>query len=187
MGWNDGRLSPQSSLLSDEGSENVKRSVVDLGSGSKSTGAEYVPPSLLIPDLEVNERSEKEVTAAAIPSGSSTDELQKWNLFFMEKAAIAGSYCQEKSKMLRARAQKGPLPLSVFAFLGGSAVVLTNFFALFHGLFHLSLIGILMSAYCLVFGLTVCLLEGKMWSTPTAPLPILFENAKFLKYVWGRG
>jgi hypothetical protein len=205
MGWNDGRLSPQSTLLADD--EVVKRSggtLIDLDTGAApnddfhlAKGSSYVPPSLQIPDLEVNNDKGEAVDTVAVndlaPKDSSVkknpngQEIEKLNFFLKEKFSQAGSYCVEKSEMLRARAQQGPLPLSVFAFFGGCAMVFVNVHALLIDFFHLQLLHMLESAYCLLFGLTICLLEGKMWSCPSEPLPALFANAKFLKYVWGRG
>ena len=120
-------------------------------------------------------------------SFSDLTEAEKWNLFFQQKVTVARTYLTEQSEKLRARAQEGPLPLSIFAFFGGCAMVAVNSFQLLYHLFSLSFLGILMPIYCLAFGLMVCLLEGRMWACPTTSLPFIFSNARFLKYVWGRG
>jgi hypothetical protein len=243
MGWNDGRISPQSSLLADEelGTQKDHRgALVDVDSGfivtGGSTDKNYVPPSLLIPELEVNGEGETEVDAAAtLPVEQSArsnnneaqqrsmmeqwnnfffnekretqvdvaatspveqssrsaindaQRMEKWNIFFLEKTTVAGLYVKEKSEILRARTQHGHLPLSVLAFLGGCGVVVVNSYAVLVDAVHFHLLALLFSTYCLVFGLMVCLLEGRMWSCPTTPLPVLLVNANFLKYVWGRG
>lgn len=207
MGWNDGRLSPQSTLLAAEVCENRigGRTLIDLDTGAAADddshlvkGSSYIPPSLQIPDLEVKGENGDKVDINAvsdIPNGEDEtsradckkQEKENWNAFFHEKLVQAGAYYTEKSDMLRSRAQQGPLPLSIFAFFGGCAMVVVNVHALLFDLFHLHILHMLEASYCLIFGMIVCLLEGKMWSCPTEPLPALFAYAKFLKYVWGRG
>jgi hypothetical protein len=203
MGWNDGRLSPQSTLLAAEVCENRSGggTLIDLDTGTAAhddfhlvKGTSYIPPSLQIPDLEVNggKGSAVDINVSNVKDETSRSdckqqERENWNTFFKEKLLQAGSYYTEKTDMLHARAQQGPLPLSIFAFFGGCAMVVVNIHALLFDFFHLHLLHMLETAYCLIFGMTVCLLEGKMWSCPTEPLPALFSHAKFLKYIWGRG
>jgi len=105
----------------------------------------------------------------------------------VDNTKAAGIYVRSQAEKLRARAQEGPLPFSILAFLGGIAIVITNALDLIFELFHLSPLAALMSVYCIIFGVVICKMEGRRWEVDTSILPIIYQNVGALKFVWGRG
>uniref|UniRef100_A0A7S2UAN7 EF-hand domain-containing protein n=1 Tax=Attheya septentrionalis TaxID=420275 RepID=A0A7S2UAN7_9STRA len=83
---------------------------------------------------------------------------------------------------------KGDAPLSfrLMVVLGGTAMIVTNFFSIFGRFLTLNLTGAIISLYCVIFGLIIVLLESGT-SMPESVVSSIHEYAKFLEFTWGRG
>jgi len=114
-------------------------------------------------------------------------DYQKWNQIFVEKVAHVSNRYSVNSESMYIRDKH---PLSALAFFGGCAMVLTNIYELFLEIFHFNVLKIFTSAYLLVFGLTICIIEGneKLYLFSSSSLfEVILTYAKFLKHVLGRG
>ena len=114
-------------------------------------------------------------------------DYKKWNQIFMEKISHVS---ERRSVNLEAMYISDKHPLSSLAFLGGCAMVLTNTYELLLQIVHLNIFHILMSAYLIAFGLTICIVEGNEQPFLVSVSPIfeaIVTYAKFLKHVLGRG
>lgn len=114
-------------------------------------------------------------------------DYQKWNQIFMEKITHVSKRRSVNSETMYISDKH---PLSSLAFLGGCAMVLTNTYELLLQIVHLNIFHILMSAYLIAFGLTICIVEGKelpFLVSISSIFEAIITNAKFLKHVLGRG
>ena len=105
------------------------------------------------------------------------------------RAAEAASYVQSKGQEIFEMAESGPLPLRVVAFLGGIAMIIASIVDAALGMWHLDIIHILVSVYVCIFGALICILEGAQF-LPSWMISVqgsLHENARFLRFRWGRG
>uniref|UniRef100_A0A6U3Z5V8 Calmodulin n=1 Tax=Ditylum brightwellii TaxID=49249 RepID=A0A6U3Z5V8_9STRA len=86
--------------------------------------------------------------------------------------------------------EEGSLTFRVAAFLGGIFMVITSILDCIQGILHLSVIHALIMFYVIIFSFIICILEGKGF-LPAVLVDTLQEqmhdNAKFLRFVWGRG
>jgi len=104
-----------------------------------------------------------------------------------ENASAAAAYVQDKAEMLRRMTTEGNLSIRVMAFLGGVAMVVTNFLSLFGRFITLRFLSFLICIYTFLFGILICALEGKSFAVPTFISERIRKYALFLDYVWGRG
>jgi hypothetical protein len=130
-------------------------------------------------ETQASKGKEEETGVVSTVKGAVTNAI--------DSTKAAGLFVQTQAQKLRTRAQQGPLPFSILAFLGGIAMVVTNFFDLLFEIFYLSPMAALMSTYCVIFGLVIIKMEGRRWELDTSQLPALYRNVNALKYVWGRG
>uniref|UniRef100_A0A7S2MD96 Calmodulin n=1 Tax=Helicotheca tamesis TaxID=374047 RepID=A0A7S2MD96_9STRA len=91
---------------------------------------------------------------------------------------------------VKTMAEEGSMTFRVAAFLGGIFMVITSILDCLDGLLHLSVIHVMIMSYVIIFALMICILEGKGF-LPSMIVDHLQEqmhdNAKFLRFVWGRG
>lgn len=100
----------------------------------------------------------------------------------------AASFVNEQVGKVRQMATEGPLSFRVLAFLGGVAIIITSVLDLLGEIFHLSVIKAVVSVYTFIFGVFICILEGRTFVPETLKYQRkIVSLAKFLKFVWGRG
>lgn len=93
-------------------------------------------------------------------------------------------YAKDEMKNLRAYAMDGPATFSALGFLGGVLMVATGVVGL---LSSPSLVHSVLEAYCIVFGAVAVGLESKKTICKPAMREKIYEYAKFLMYLNGRG
>ena len=106
-----------------------------------------------------------------------------------ERAVEAGTYVKDTASKIIHQAEKGPLPLRVVAFLGGVAMIAASIIDAFHGVWHGDVIHIMVAVYVCIFGAMICILEGAEFlpSWIIAIQATLHDQARFLRFRWGRG
>mmetsp|Transcript_615 Transcript_615/g.820 ORF Transcript_615/g.820 Transcript_615/m.820 type:complete len:319 (+) Transcript_615:94-1050(+) len=106
----------------------------------------------------------------------------------MSSVGAAASFVNEQVGKVKRLATEGPLSFRVLAFLGGVAMIITSVLDWLGEIFRFSVLRALISVYTFIFGVFICILEGKMFVPDTAKYQLrVFSLAKFLKFVWGRG
>mmetsp|Transcript_6757 Transcript_6757/g.13173 ORF Transcript_6757/g.13173 Transcript_6757/m.13173 type:complete len:257 (-) Transcript_6757:793-1563(-) len=106
-----------------------------------------------------------------------------------DRAAEAAGYVKSKGNEIIEMAEAGPLPLRVLAFLGGIAMIAASIIDAVRGMWHLDVIHVMVSVYVCLFGALICVLEGAQFlpSRVTSVQGSLYNNARFLRFSWGRG
>ena len=106
-----------------------------------------------------------------------------------ERAAEAANYVKTTAHSIAEMGEGGPLPLRVFAFLGGILMIVASIVDAARGMWHVDLIHILISIYVCAFGALICILEGGQFlpSWIASVQGSLHDNARFLRFMWGRG
>jgi hypothetical protein len=143
--------------------------------------------------VNMRQRSDAEIrthidTEAHLPRQIAIlHDYKKWNQIFVEKVTHV---CKRHSVHSESMYIRDKHPLSALAFLGGCAMVLTNAYELFLEILNFNIFQIFMSAYMLVFGLTICIIEGNeqlFLASSSSLFEVILTYAKFLKHVLGRG
>ena len=154
--------------------------IVSLGGPGVST-----PKLIILPPLCKRTRKVA-MTAMTDDSAISTTEAPKSP---KERAVEAGTYVKDTASKIIHQAEKGPLPLRVVAFLGGVAMIAASIIDAFHGVWHGDVIHIMVAVYVCIFGAMICILEGAEFlpSWIIAIQATLHDQARFLRFRWGRG
>lgn len=106
----------------------------------------------------------------------------------MQNVASAATFVNEQVGKVRQLAEEGPLSFRVLAFLGGVAMIVTSVLDWVGEIFAFKLLRCLISIYTFLFGIVICILEGRTFVPETHKYQQkLVGFAKILQYVWGRG
>jgi len=125
-------------------------------------------------DSKINNRGE---SIQPSPSASSYQNVTASIVFVNEQVG-----------KVRQLAEEGPLSFRVLAFLGGVAMIITSVLDWIGEIFGFNILKFLISVYTFLFGIIICILEGRMFVPETRKYQQkLIAYARLLKYVWGRG
>lgn len=107
-----------------------------------------------------------------------------------ESVFEAANFVNQQVHRVKHTAEEGHWSFRVFSFFGGCTMIVTSVFDWVNYLLHLAPIHALIAFYVVIFGIMTCILEGRRFLPITLVVvqqKRLHEQARFLKFVWGRG
>mmetsp|Transcript_30052 Transcript_30052/g.39545 ORF Transcript_30052/g.39545 Transcript_30052/m.39545 type:complete len:266 (-) Transcript_30052:185-982(-) len=121
------------------------------------------------------------------PVNQNEDETGANTNFVGSMALNYGKQGVSKVKQLAILAKDGSLPLKVMISIGGGYMILSGVLGVLSSIISLKPFTCLMDIYIAFFGVVIVVLESKDKFCSKERKQKLFEMAKFLSFVWGRG
>lgn len=100
----------------------------------------------------------------------------------------AGSFANERIEELKQNLNEGNFGLRILVLLGALAMIITSIAGIVSDAYLIDAIAVIIDVYAFILAVTMIILEyGNQLSFFAAVEGSLYKNARFLKFVWGRG